>query len=1149
MQATWVLARTGEGWGTAGCNGSADRDATPVATLTLDAEECWYSLDLTQLVQGWVNNPGTNYGLIIKGSGGVSVEYDLGARESGNPARRAHLYVRSSAQSPTATARPTSTPTRTPTFTPTRTPTATPTFGPSPTPTQTFVPTPTPMAGALVVPITSDTYVNRWGIDENYRSSPAIIVRQGDVMSPMLYTSVAAIPAGEQVRMARLHLFVLHRTNVGTIYATIHEILRDWNEAEVNWVRASESVEWAESGCNDVGIDRSGEAGDEVLLDGESAWFSFDVTEMVQGWVSDPASNHGFIIKGWGTTSVQYEFASREFSATSQRPWLEVLYGRTSPTPSLTPTRTQTPTPRPSATSSPTPTAQFTPTRTPSATATRTPPPALTPTATATLPPGYGTIQVGDDATLDSWAPATALGGEQFIIVRQGNVKSVLLRFDLASIPAAATITSAKLRLFVSGRSNWRDLTLVAYRVRRDWAEATTNWQVAKTGQNWTVAGCDGIGSDRDGTALGSVALPAPDNWVELSITSLVQSWLSAPSTNYGLLLKGEGGTSVEYTLAAFEHEDPTLRPMLLVQYSMPTSTPTPTIQATPTLAAGAVSYSTGEDTHINSWFPQQAFGQEPSLWVRQGDVIASLLRFDLSQLPSATNIELAQLQLYVLERTNPNSLKTKAFRVLRYWDAYQATWQLSATGIPWGTAGCNGGGVDRLAAADAEITLDSIGRWVTLDVTEMVRYWVAHPGENYGLVLKGDSSGVSVGYAFGSQDHPLALVRPRLVIKHLGPTATPQASRTPTRTLTPTPGSATLVIATDADANLNSWAPSTNNGYSAFLPLRTFGYKRPVFHFALPSLSGGAQLQRALLRVQVGELSRGSMSVDVVGLLREWREYQVTWNNASDGVPWASPGASGVGSDRLDGIAASTVISAGDQWGEWDITTLVRDWLSGRVPNQGLMLVCEDTGQHLEASLTSKENARPAQLILEYTTGPRQVDCELPLYKGLNMVSLPVLPADPSMGAVLATVADKVVRVWAYDAADPNDPWKLYEPGGGASNDLLRFTLESGYWIEMSADARLTVRGEENLGMAIPLRAGWNFVGHPSLATQEIGQALRAIAPNVEQAWHYDPTDAADPWKRYSPDQPDWANDLTRLEPGEGYWIRTKGDCQLVFP
>jgi hypothetical protein len=1118
-QATWQLARAGESWGAAGCNGNADRELTPVITLTLNAAECWYSVDVTSLVQRWVSEPGTNYGLILKGSGSVSVEYSLGARESTDSNRQPRLYVRSSTQPPTATVQPTA--------------------GPSVTPTRTFGPTPTPQAGALVLPIARDTYLNRWGIDENYASSPTIIIRQGDVMAPLLYTSVAAIPSGQQVLAARLHLFVLHRTNTGSLFASVHEVLKPWDEAEVNWVRASEGVEWGESGCNQLGVDRAGEAADEVQLDREGAWFTFDVTPIVRHWVANPSANYGFILKGWGTVSVQYEIASREFPVAAVRPWLEVVYGRVSPTPSRTATRTPTRTSLPSATPSLTLSPLFTPT------ATRTPLPAATYTVTPTPLPGSGTIQVGNDVTLDAWAPTTNKGTSGVNYVRQGDVRSTLLRFDLGAIPASATITGAKLRLYVVSRSNWRDLDLVVYRVRRHWVEGEANWQRAAAGQNWTVAGCNGVGTDRDGTALASAPLPAPGNWLELDITSVVQSWVDAPEENAGLLLKGEGGVSVEYGFASFEHAASALRPMLVVSYRLPPYTPTPTIQATPTLGAGMVSYSAGEDTSISAWLPQQTFGREESLWVRQGDALAALLRFDLSGLSAEANIISAQLQLYVLERSNPSSLTIRAYRVLRPWNAAQATWEEAATGDPWKVAGCNGLGTDRLAAASAELTLDSVGRWIALDVTDMVRYWASHAGENHGLILKGSGS-VSVGYAFGSLDHRLAPVRPRLVIQCQEPT--PTRSATPMRSPTPLPQPTKVVVLADADADLNSWAPTSNYGYSAFLPLRTFGYKRPILHFSLPALPGGAWLQRATLRVQINDFPRGTLAIDVVGLSRPWNEYQATWNRASNQEAWASPGASAVGSDRLEGIAARAVLSVGAQWGEWDITSLVRDWLGGSVPNHGVMLICGDESQHVEISFTSKEHGKPAQLVLEYGVGVGQATYTLKLHKGLNMISLPLLPAEASVEALLAGSAEKIVRIWAYEPSEGGALWRLYEPGKVGPHALQRLVPGAGYWVEASEETSLTLKGAEIPQSIIPLKAGWNLIGYPSLTRREVGSALEAIAAYVEQMWHYDPEDAEDPWKLYSPKQPAWANDLVYLAPGEGYWILVSQDCELTL-
>ena len=43
-----------------------------------------------------------------------------------------------------------------------------------------------------------------------------------------------------------------------------------------------------------------------------------------------------------------------------------------------------------------------------------------------------------------------------------------------------------------------------------------------------------------------------------------------------------------------------------------------------------------------------------------------------------------------------------------------------------------------------------------------------------------------------------------------------------------------------------------------------------------------------------------------------------------------------------------------------------------------------------------------------------------------------------------------------------------------------------------------------------------------------------------------YDPT-SPDPWLRYAPGAGLWANTLTELSPGRGYWIDVTADCVLT--
>jgi hypothetical protein len=58
------------------------------------------------------------------------------------------------------------------------------------------------------------------------------------------------------------------------------------------------------------------------------------------------------------------------------------------------------------------------------------------------------------------------------------------------------------------------------------------------------------------------------NDWHEWDITPLVQSWLSSPATNRGVLLKGDGATSVEYIYASSEYWwASNLTPRLVIRY------------------------------------------------------------------------------------------------------------------------------------------------------------------------------------------------------------------------------------------------------------------------------------------------------------------------------------------------------------------------------------------------------------------------------------------------------------------------------------------------------------------------------------------------------------------------------------------------------
>jgi len=145
-----------------------------------------------------------------------------------------------------------------------------------------------------------------------------------------------------------------------------------------------------------------------------------------------------------------------------------------------------------------------------------------------------------EGAYIESFTGTSSSGGE----------KRALFGFDVSSIPASSSITSAKFYVMIS--SNYAK-PVRAHHVLAPWGEMTATWN--------NFGGLDP-------TVTASFLSGGYSKWVSMDLTTLVQAWVNGDLPNNGVLL--EEGTSSSTSFKTSDHATLAYRPYLDVCYTEP---------------------------------------------------------------------------------------------------------------------------------------------------------------------------------------------------------------------------------------------------------------------------------------------------------------------------------------------------------------------------------------------------------------------------------------------------------------------------------------------------------------------------------------------------------------------------------------------------
>jgi hypothetical protein len=191
-------------------------------------------------------------------------------------------------------------------------------------------------------------------------------------------------------------------------------------------------------------------------------------------------------------------------------------------------------------------------------------------------------------------------------------------------------------------------------------------------------------------------------------------------------------------------------------------------------------------------------------------------------------------------------------------------------------------------------------------------------------------------------------------------------------------PGETCEVIQPDRNAGQDAFIkqdrPDEKKGGDKELRVKTENGKlnRSLLQFDLSSLPPDVIINSATLSLYVKEVKDGSVTINAHELTDSWTEAEVTWKARDKAASslWVTPGG-----DYNSTVVASKYLAKDTKnvWADWDITSLVADWVSNPSTNYGLILESPVTSPKSEAKFKSSDDGTASQrpkLEVCYSTG-----------------------------------------------------------------------------------------------------------------------------------------------------------------------------------
>jgi hypothetical protein len=184
-------------------------------------------------------------------------------------------------------------------------------------------------------------------------------------------------------------------------------------------------------------------------------------------------------------------------------------------------------------------------------------------------PAGAITTIIGSDRATDTYIVTASNVGDNygalpFVQMNGAPATRSLMRFEVSMIPTTATVFSAEIHLNIDQADTTSPITVS--RVLEDWLEGTgtgtpgvANWNERMPGVLWTGQGANAPGST-DAIDFNSWLPSYGAGVYDVPFdTATAQGWITAPSTNFGFLMRCSSFQSISSREATIETTRPTL--------------------------------------------------------------------------------------------------------------------------------------------------------------------------------------------------------------------------------------------------------------------------------------------------------------------------------------------------------------------------------------------------------------------------------------------------------------------------------------------------------------------------------------------------------------------------------------------------------------